>query len=281
MSEIAKTLDERGNRYGDYRKQAMAVEQMVDDCLARLSGWVKAQPIQHSAARYIVDKLCRAFNGDPYYSDNWHDIQGYAKLVEQWIAEENANECDKTDDCIADICAEENVRDLGCITCEYLETRVEDNHKIPTAFFCRWRDGAHCTCIIPNNDGVACCKFQVDKKKLDDEDYSFLYDGDPECGMCLHQWQTGQRGVRCHLTPYDEVSVKLGCEGCKGFAQSTENDATKCMYRRGECCHKGYAVDMMHTCEKFKAKETNKPCDKYCKYCEHCNIVCGRCMCYE
>ncbi len=30
----------------------------------------------------IADKIARILNGDPNYKDNWHDIQGYAKLAE-------------------------------------------------------------------------------------------------------------------------------------------------------------------------------------------------------
>ena len=30
----------------------------------------------------IADKIGRILSGDPNYADNWHDIQGYAKLVE-------------------------------------------------------------------------------------------------------------------------------------------------------------------------------------------------------
>jgi hypothetical protein len=30
----------------------------------------------------IAVKISRILTGDPNYSDNWHDIQGFAKLVE-------------------------------------------------------------------------------------------------------------------------------------------------------------------------------------------------------
>jgi hypothetical protein len=35
----------------------------------------------------ICDKMARIGNGDPFYDDNWHDIQGYAKLVEDRLKE--------------------------------------------------------------------------------------------------------------------------------------------------------------------------------------------------
>jgi len=30
----------------------------------------------------ILHKIARIVNGDPDYTDSWHDIAGYAKLVE-------------------------------------------------------------------------------------------------------------------------------------------------------------------------------------------------------
>ena len=31
----------------------------------------------------IQHKIARVLNGDPNYPDNWHDIAGYARLVER------------------------------------------------------------------------------------------------------------------------------------------------------------------------------------------------------
>jgi len=39
--------------------------------------------VQRQALRVIVDKLARILNGDPDYIDSWHDLCGYATLVEQ------------------------------------------------------------------------------------------------------------------------------------------------------------------------------------------------------
>jgi hypothetical protein len=40
----------------------------------------------------IADKIARILVGDPNYLDNWHDIQGYAKLVEDRLREDGFNE---------------------------------------------------------------------------------------------------------------------------------------------------------------------------------------------
>ena len=34
----------------------------------------------------ILHKIGRILNGDPNYADSWHDIAGYAKLVEDELS---------------------------------------------------------------------------------------------------------------------------------------------------------------------------------------------------
>jgi len=36
----------------------------------------------------ILHKIARILNGDPEYSDNWHDIAGYATLIEVALIKE-------------------------------------------------------------------------------------------------------------------------------------------------------------------------------------------------
>ena len=77
-----KLLKERGNRYGDFAGLAEAVECM-EEKLVELKGYESANPAHREAAHMIIQKLCRAFNGDPHYQDNWADIAGYAKLAQK------------------------------------------------------------------------------------------------------------------------------------------------------------------------------------------------------
>ena len=44
--------------------------------------WQKLDFVKRQALSVIAAKIARILNGDPEYKDNWHDIQGYAKLVE-------------------------------------------------------------------------------------------------------------------------------------------------------------------------------------------------------
>ena len=83
------TLAERGARYGDFTDRARIADALhgilIGDTPAGKfnTSWGTMKPFQRQALRVIVDKLARILNGDPDYIDNWHDIQGYAKLVEE------------------------------------------------------------------------------------------------------------------------------------------------------------------------------------------------------
>lgn len=78
---LDNTLAERGSRYGDFSDNAALVIELKEVMRLR-SGWDNLSAIQMQALDTIMDKVGRIINGDPNYADNWHDIQGYAKLVE-------------------------------------------------------------------------------------------------------------------------------------------------------------------------------------------------------
>lgn len=88
---IQDTLDQRGKRYGDFSDHARIAQGLqdvmrscahpFDDCVNDLA-WNRLSPVQKQALTAIADKIARILSGDPNYADNWHDIQGYAKLVE-------------------------------------------------------------------------------------------------------------------------------------------------------------------------------------------------------
>lgn len=82
---IETTLEERGNRYGDFTEHA-EIAQNLQDCMRETEGWPELSKVQRQALTVIADKIARILSGDPSYADNWHDIQGYAKLVEDRLA---------------------------------------------------------------------------------------------------------------------------------------------------------------------------------------------------
>lgn len=91
---IENTLAERGNRYGDFTDHAEIAQALqkvmqkaervspVGGNSARVLSWECINPVARQALTVIADKIARILSGDPNYADNWHDIQGYAKLVE-------------------------------------------------------------------------------------------------------------------------------------------------------------------------------------------------------
>lgn len=81
MNSVEKTLQERGARYGDFADHA-EIAQGLQFVMRHAGGWNRLNPTQAQALTVIADKIARILSGDPNYDDNWHDIQGYAKLVE-------------------------------------------------------------------------------------------------------------------------------------------------------------------------------------------------------
>lgn len=83
MSNIDQTLKERGSRYnlnGEYKDHARLTQQMKEACRQH-KGWKTCPPNMQEAIDMILHKIARVLNGDPYYIDNWVDIEGYSRLV--------------------------------------------------------------------------------------------------------------------------------------------------------------------------------------------------------
>ena len=80
-TDITNTLKERGSRYGVFAEHAY-IAQSIQNVMRAAPGWTRLSCDEAQALTVIADKIARILNGDPHYTDNWHDIQGYAKLVE-------------------------------------------------------------------------------------------------------------------------------------------------------------------------------------------------------
>lgn len=95
---IEQTLAERGGRYGDFADHARIAQKLQDEmrgfqCLHRRDvhgelayPWDALSVVQKQALTVIADKIARILSGDPNYADNWHDIQGYARLAEERLS---------------------------------------------------------------------------------------------------------------------------------------------------------------------------------------------------
>ena len=85
---VDQTLAERGKRYGSFSGHA-AITQRIKEAMQQHDHCVpwktKLSNSQRESLEMIAHKIGRILNGDPNYADSWHDIAGYAKLVEDEI----------------------------------------------------------------------------------------------------------------------------------------------------------------------------------------------------
>lgn len=79
---IESTLNQRGSRYGKF-KDVAATTYALQEILRNAKNHEHMTDDQVIALDMICNKMARIVNGDPSYTDNWHDISGYATLVEQ------------------------------------------------------------------------------------------------------------------------------------------------------------------------------------------------------
>lgn len=90
-SDVDATLAERGRRYGDFVGHARVTQRLkavLEDELTQRGQFLA--PDQQEALEMIFHKIGRIVNGDPNYVDSWHDIAGYAKLVDDRLVKEQA-----------------------------------------------------------------------------------------------------------------------------------------------------------------------------------------------
>jgi len=81
---LDSTLNERGNRYGNFVGHAQITQELKTIISWHLKNREKIlQPDQQEALDMICHKIGRIINGDPDYADSWHDIAGYASLVDK------------------------------------------------------------------------------------------------------------------------------------------------------------------------------------------------------
>jgi len=88
MTKIKDTLKERGSRYGTMEENADLTSSLMA-CVLEAPGRENLAAIHEECIHMIFHKISRMVNGDCMYADNAHDIGGYAKLLEDWMEEQN------------------------------------------------------------------------------------------------------------------------------------------------------------------------------------------------
>jgi hypothetical protein len=85
--QIDSTLQERGNQYGAFVHQAR-IAQSLKEVFKNTPNWDVLADDQKEALDMFANKLGRILNGNPDFVDSWHDISGYATLVEKRLSGE-------------------------------------------------------------------------------------------------------------------------------------------------------------------------------------------------
>ena len=90
MGGIEATLAERQSTYGSFEDVAFVTENIMSVLGSVRVNGLSELPATHRMALYMIaSKMARIVNGDFNHLDGWHDIGGYAKLVEDLIKENN------------------------------------------------------------------------------------------------------------------------------------------------------------------------------------------------
>lgn len=80
-SDVQSTLSSRANTHGNFQDNGR-VMQNLKSIARHQPGWNQLTPYQAEAIEMICHKLGRILCGNPNFTDHWHDIAGYATLVE-------------------------------------------------------------------------------------------------------------------------------------------------------------------------------------------------------
>lgn len=78
---VQDTLNLRQQQHGDFIDNGSKMQELKNVCRNSVN-WNELTTYQQEAIDMICHKLGRILCGNPNYSDHWHDIAGYATLVE-------------------------------------------------------------------------------------------------------------------------------------------------------------------------------------------------------
>lgn len=87
MSDIDKTLADRGAQYGEFSENSFIMQELKNTMRAT-ANWPHLKSDQKEALDMVAHKVGRILGGNPDHIDSWHDIVGYARLVEKRLTEE-------------------------------------------------------------------------------------------------------------------------------------------------------------------------------------------------
>lgn len=86
---VEDTLKERAATHGKYPDHAQCTQELKEVVRRFQMSWSKLTHCQREALDMILHKIGRVIAGNADHADHWHDIAGYATLVEQDIKKGN------------------------------------------------------------------------------------------------------------------------------------------------------------------------------------------------
>lgn len=81
---INDTLNDREQTHGSYVQVANLTQALLMS-MSYSKNWEELFPIQKEALHMIAVKIARILEGNADEVDHWHDVAGYATLVEQFL----------------------------------------------------------------------------------------------------------------------------------------------------------------------------------------------------
>ena len=82
---IEETLKSRKGRYGKATDNALVSQSLMDIVRNDGPSFKEWTYLHRMVVQMIFSKISRMACGDPDYSDNMHDIIGYAKILENYL----------------------------------------------------------------------------------------------------------------------------------------------------------------------------------------------------
>ena len=79
---VDKTLADREITHGNYQDKAEFI-QLIKDHMRSQHNWYDLDYDMQESLDMIITKISRILVGNSNHVDNWHDISGYAQLIEQ------------------------------------------------------------------------------------------------------------------------------------------------------------------------------------------------------
>ncbi len=86
VAPVAATLEKREKTYGNY-SEISRLSQGMQAVMHSGKNWAGLPKDMRESLQLISSKIARILNGDCEHIDSWHDIAGYAELVERRLVE--------------------------------------------------------------------------------------------------------------------------------------------------------------------------------------------------